>query len=114
MPRRLRNFDQSFLKTNWVNSLRGSPALGFGMTFFSGRQLTRLPTFTLTWPFLHLFFLAAESAGTAPNEASAAEGRAAGAAATSAPTQARTGETVEPHDTSDAKRSAPPAKRGNP
>lgn len=72
-----------------MNSLRGSPALGFGMTFFSGRQLTRLPTFTLTWPFLHFFFLAAESAGTTPNDASAAEGAAAGAATTSAPTQAR-------------------------
>jgi hypothetical protein len=31
----------------------------------------------LTWPFLHFFFLAAESAGTPPYDASAAEGRAA-------------------------------------
>ena len=51
------------------------PFFGRGHACFSARQLTRLPTFTLTWRFLHFFFgLAAWSTGTVPKEAWAASG----------------------------------------
>ena len=83
LPRRLRNFDQSWTAT-FVTSLRGSPFFGRGNACLSGRQLTRLPTFTLTWRFLHFlgffFALAAWSTGTVPKEAWAASGAAAGTA----------------------------------